>query len=156
MSVWHDMMLNEIRITTAMGGQEICLCIIRCVPPTGRFSLYEIVGVNFHLGEISIQSTEALLFYIQIGSSVHLHSIKACYSSVFIRSAIWRGTENVCDIRQLESICLFSLEMEFQRLHPIYCHTLSQHEKLSVKFGQSVGKTVSLLYITTISLPTQK
>lgn len=126
------------------------------MPRTGRFSLYEIVGVNFHLGEISIQSTEALLFYIQIGSSVHLHSIKARYSSVFIRSAISRRTENVCDIRQLDSICLFSVEMEFQRLHPICCHTLSRHEKLSVKFGQSVGKTVSLLYITAISLPTQK
>lgn len=126
------------------------------MPRTGRFLLYEIVGVNFHLGEISIQSTEALLFYIQIGSSVHLHSIKACYSSVFIRSAISRRTENACDIHQLDSICLFSVEMEFQRLHPICSHTLSRHEKLSVKFGQSVGKTVSLLYITTISLPTQK
>lgn len=126
------------------------------MPQTGRFSLYEIVGVNFHLAEISIQPTEALLLYIQIGSSVHLHSIKACYSSVFIRSVISRRTENVCDIRQLDSICLFSAEMEFQRLQPIYCHTLSRHEKLSVKFGQSDGKTVSLLYITTISLPTQK
>lgn len=111
-SVWHDMMLNEIRIT-AMGGEEICM--IKCMPRTGRLSLYEIVGVNFHLGEISIQSTEALLFYIQIGSSVHLHSIKVCYSSVFIRSAISKRTENVCDIRQLDSICLFSVEMEFQK-----------------------------------------
>lgn len=117
------------------------------MPRTGRFSLYEIVGVNFHLAEISIQPTEALLFYIQIGSSVHLHSIKGCYSSVFIRSVISRRTENVCDIRQLDSICLFSAEMEFQRLHPIYCHTLSRHEKLSVKFGQSDGKnTISFLH----------
>lgn len=106
--------------------------MMKCVPQTGRSSLYEIVGVNFHLGEINIQSTEALLFYIQIGSSVHLHSIKACYSSVFIRSAISSRTENVCDIRQLDSICLFSVEMEFQRLHPICCHTLSQHEKCKV------------------------
>lgn len=114
------------------------------------------MGGNFHLAEISIQPTEALLFYIQIGSSVHLHSIKPCYSSVFIRSVISRRTENACDIRQLDPICLFSAEMEFQRLHPIYRHTLSRHEKLSVKFGQSDGKTVSLWYITTISLPTQK
>lgn len=98
------------------------------------------MGVNFHLAEISIQPTEALLFYIQIGSSVHLHSIKPCYSSVFIRSVLSGRTENVCDIRQLDSICLFSAEMEFQRLHPICCHTLSRHEKLSVKFGQSDGK----------------
>lgn len=126
------------------------------MPRTGRFSLYEIVGVNFHLAEISIQPTEALLFYIQIGSSVHLHSIKACYSSVFTRSVILRRTENLCDTRQLDSICLFSAEMEFQRLHPIYRHTLSQHEKLGVKFGQSDGKRVSLLHIATISLPTQK
>lgn len=126
------------------------------MPQTGRFSLYEIVGVNFHLAEISIQPTEALLFYIQIASSVHLHSIKTCYSSVFIRSVISRRTENVCDIRQLDSICLFSAEMEFQRLLPICCHTLSQHEKLSVNFGQSDGKKISPLYITTISLPTQK
>jgi len=130
--------------------------IMKYVPQTGRFSLYEIVGVNFHLAEISIQPTEALFFYIQIGSSVHLHSIKACYFSVFIRSAIPRRTENVCDICQLDSICLFSLEMEFQRLHPIYSHTLSRHEKLSVKFGQSDGKTISLLYLTMNSLSTQK
>lgn len=131
--IWHDVKWDQDnnsqgRSVNSYGIRKLCM------------------WVNFHLAERRIQPAEALLLYVQIGSSVHLHSTQACYSSVFIRSAIPRRTENVCDTRQLDSICLFSAEMEFQRLQPICRRTLSPHEKLSVVRPKWRKNSISFVY----------